>query len=50
MTFDLAGKEDYDRWIEVGGVGWNELFPYFKKVRSLCALDQTITQTDRSAN
>ncbi|KAF7940429.1 uncharacterized protein EAE98_000556 [Botrytis deweyae] len=31
MTFDLAGKEDYDRWIEVGAVGWNELFPYFKK-------------------
>ncbi|KAF7942608.1 uncharacterized protein EAE97_006062 [Botrytis byssoidea] len=34
MTFDLAGKEDYDRWIEVGAVGWNELFPYFKKTRS----------------
>ncbi|TGO22399.1 hypothetical protein BPAE_0169g00050 [Botrytis paeoniae] len=32
MTFDLAGKEDYDRWIEVGAVGWNELFPYFKKL------------------
>ncbi|KAF7898984.1 uncharacterized protein EAF01_008197 [Botrytis porri] len=32
MTFDLAGKADYDRWIEVGAVGWNELFPYFKKL------------------
>ncbi|TGO46758.1 hypothetical protein BCON_0309g00070 [Botryotinia convoluta] len=32
MTFDLAGKEDYDRWVEVGAVGWNELFPYFKKL------------------
>ncbi|KAB8303870.1 hypothetical protein EYC80_005239 [Monilinia laxa] len=31
MTFDIAGKVDYDRWIEVGGVGWNDLFPYFKK-------------------
>lgn len=35
MTFDIAGQVDYDRWIEVGGVGWNDLFPYFKKVRSL---------------
>lgn len=28
MTFDLATKEDYDRWIEVGAIVWNELFPY----------------------
>ncbi|ESZ95058.1 choline dehydrogenase [Sclerotinia borealis F-4128] len=32
MAFDLAGKVDYDRWVEVGGVGWNDLFPYFKKL------------------
>ncbi|QSZ34072.1 hypothetical protein DSL72_005660 [Monilinia vaccinii-corymbosi] len=34
MTFDIAGEVDYDRWTEVGGVGWNDLLPYFKKVRS----------------
>ncbi|KAI9647747.1 hypothetical protein NHQ30_004134 [Ciborinia camelliae] len=37
MTFDIAGKVDYDRWIEVGGVGWNDLFPYFKKLTNYTA-------------
>lgn len=31
MVFDIAEKVDYDRWLEVGGVGWDDLFPYFKK-------------------
>ncbi|KAF7885088.1 hypothetical protein EAF00_010906 [Botryotinia globosa] len=55
MTFDLAGKEDYDRWIEVGAVGWNELFPYFKKLTNFTPPAPEIAkewdiQTDPSAH
>ncbi|TGO68416.1 hypothetical protein BOTNAR_0025g00480 [Botryotinia narcissicola] len=55
MTFDLAGKEDYDRWIEVGAVGWDELFPYFKKLTNFTPPAPEIAkewdiQTDPSAH
>ncbi|KAF7874644.1 uncharacterized protein EAF02_008621 [Botrytis sinoallii] len=55
MAFDLAGKEDYDRWIEVGAVGWNELFPYFKKLTKFTPPASEIAkewdiQTDHSAH
>ncbi|THV53877.1 hypothetical protein BGAL_0040g00390 [Botrytis galanthina] len=55
MTFDLAGREDYDRWIEVGAIGWNELFPYFKKLTNFTTPAPEIAiewdiQTDPSAH
>ena len=37
MVFDRGSKSDYNRWEALGnqGWGWDSLFPYFKKVRSL---------------
>jgi choline dehydrogenase-like flavoprotein len=34
MEFDRASAGDYDSWAWLGnpGWGWNDLFPYFKKV------------------
>ncbi|KAA8573539.1 hypothetical protein EYC84_005123 [Monilinia fructicola] len=55
MTFDIAGQVDYDRWIEVGGVGWNDLFPYFKKSTNFTPPEPNIAkewdiQTDPTAH
>ena len=35
MFFDRGCAADYDAWVELGnpGWGWNDLLPYFKKVR-----------------
>jgi choline dehydrogenase-like flavoprotein len=35
MVFDRGAKSDYDAWKALGnpGWGWDDLLPYFKKVR-----------------
>lgn len=35
MFFDRGSAQDYDAWVELGnpGWGWEDLLPYFKKVR-----------------
>jgi choline dehydrogenase-like flavoprotein len=48
MIFDRAGKVDYDRWKQLGddNPGWDELYPYFIKVRKcfgyliICSMNQ----------
>ncbi len=35
MFFDRGSAPDYDAWVELGnpGWGWEDLLPYFKKVK-----------------
>lgn len=35
MFFDRGSASDYDAWVQLGnlGWGWDDLLPYFKKVR-----------------
>lgn len=39
MVFDRGSTSDFDRWSELGndGWGWDDLFPYFKKVSEVVA-------------
>lgn len=36
MAFDRGAAADYDAWVDLGntGVGWSDLLPWFKKVRT----------------
>lgn len=36
MFFDRGSAPDYDAWVELGnpGWGWEDLLPYFKKVKA----------------
>ena len=38
MFFDRGSALDYDAWVQLGnpGWGWDDLLPYFKKVRQWC--------------
>lgn len=40
MLFDRGAKSDYDAWKQLGNPGWgfDDLLPYFKKVRSTVLL------------
>lgn len=45
MFFDRGSALDYDAWVELGnpGWGWDDLLPYFKKVRRWCCpLDSSV--------
>jgi len=43
MFLNCGSAEDYDAWEKLGnpGWGWNDLLPYFKKVRFLTVLSRT---------
>lgn len=48
MFFDRGAAADYDAWVELGneGWGWDDMLPYFKKVRRISRVLRTANSSD----